>query len=150
MAIDNHEKPVATLLVAETHDKSDKPLGALFSDLTREIGDLVRQEIALGRAEISEKMSTIQPAIISVAIGGAVALAGLFLILLAVVGAVAVLLPPELAPWLAPLIVGAIVALIGYMMIKSGTSKLQLKNMVPHRTVDSLMRDKNVVKETMQ
>jgi len=131
-------------------DKNDKPLATLFSDLTRETVDLVRQEIALGRAEISQKISTAQTAVTSVAIGAAVALAGLFIILQAVVKGVEMVLPPEMAPWLAPLIVGLVVAIIGYAMLKAGSAKLKPDNLMPHRTVDSLVRDKNVAKEKMQ
>jgi hypothetical protein len=127
-------------------DKTDKSLGTLFSDLTRETLDLVRQEIALGRAEISEKISSAQTGITSMAIGGAVAAAGLLIILLAVVNLLAMYLPPDLAPWLAPLIVGVVVAAVGYGMLKAGSSKLKPEKLVPHRTVDSLMRDKHVVK----
>jgi hypothetical protein len=130
-----------------TTDKNDKSLATLFSDLTRETVDLVRQEIALGRAEMSQKISTAQTGIMSVAIGAAVVLAGLFFILMAVVNAVAMVLPIELAPWLAPLLVGVIVAIIGYAMLKAGSSKLQPDNLMPHRTMDSLVRDKNVAKE---
>jgi len=131
-------------------DKSDKSLPTLFSDLTREMVDLVRQEIALARAEVSQKISTAQAALTSVAIGAAVALAGLFLILQAVVGAVALFLPADLAPWLAPLIVGVVVALIGYGMVKGGSSKLQAETLVPQRTVDSLRRDKSVAEEKVR
>lgn len=131
-------------------DKNDKSLATLFSDLTRETVDLVRQEIALGRAEISQKISTAQTALTSVAVGAAVVLAGLFIILQAIVAGVAMVLPPEMAPWLAPLIVGVVVAIIGYVMLKAGSAKLKPDNLMPHRTVDSLVRDKNVAKEKMQ
>jgi predicted phage tail protein len=131
-------------------DKSDKSLPTLFSDLTRETVDLVRQEIALARAEMSEKVSTAQGAITSVAIGAAILLAGLFIILQAVVNAVAMVLPPEMAPWLAPLIVGAVIAIIGYAMLKGGSSKLQPSNLMPHRTLDSLRRDKAVAEEKVR
>jgi hypothetical protein len=131
-------------------DKNGKSLGALFSDLTRETVDLVRQEIALGRAEVSQKISTAQTALTSVAIGAAIVLAGLFIILQAVVNGVEMVLPPEMAPWLAPLIVGLVVAIIGYLMLKAGSAKLKPDNLMPHRTMDSLVRDKNVAKEKMQ
>jgi hypothetical protein len=133
-----------------TTDKSDKSLGALISDLTRETVDLVRQEIALGRAEISQKITAAQAGLASVAIGGAVALAGMLLILLAVVNGVALVLPPDKAPWLAPLLVGIVVIAFGYGMLKAGTAKLKPDHLVPERTVNSLMRDKNIVKERMQ
>lgn len=125
-------------------DRNDKSLPTLFSDLTRETVDLVRKEIALARSEMSQKISTAQNAITAVAIGAAILLAGLFIILQAVVQGVAMVLPPEMAPWLAPLIVGVVVALIGYGLLKGGSSKLKADNLLPHRTMDSLRRDKAV------
>ncbi|MDB5841086.1 MAG: phage holin family protein [Herminiimonas sp.] len=130
-------------------DKSDQSLPSLLSDLTRDTVELVRQEIALVRAEMSTKISNAQIALTSVAVGAAVLMAGLFIILLAVVNAVEMLLPPEVAPWLAPLIVGIAVAIIGYMMLKGGASKLTADNLMPHKTIDSLQRDKNAVQEKM-
>lgn len=131
-------------------DKSDKSLPALFSDLTRDVVDLVRQEIALARAEMTMKLAQAQTALTSVAIGAAILLAGMFIILLAVVKGVEMILPPEVAPWLAPLLVGAIVAVIGYMMLKGGSAKLTADKLTPHMTIDSLKRDKQVAQEKMQ
>lgn len=132
------------------NDRHDKSLAELFSDLTRETVDLVRQEIALGRAEISQKISSAEKGLTAIAIGAAFLLAGLFIILQAVVGAVALMLPPDLAPWLAPLIVGVVIAIIGFAMLKGGSSKLHADKLVPRRTMDSLVRDKNVAKEKLQ
>lgn len=128
-------------------EKSEKSLAALFSDLTRDTVELVRQEIALARAELSQKVTTAQTALASMAVGAAVILAGLFLLLQAVVAGVAMILPPEIAPWLAPLLVGAIVAAIGYAMLKGGKAKLDADHLMPQRTMDSLRRDKAVVQE---
>ncbi len=128
-------------------DRSDKSLAALFSDLTRDTVELVRQEIALARAELSQKVGTAQGALASMAVGAAVILAGLFLLLQAVVHGLARVLPPDMAPWLSPLIVGAVVAVIGWAMLKAGKAKLDPDNLVPQRTMDSLRRDKAVVQE---
>jgi len=130
-------------------DKTDKSLGALFSDLTRDMVDLVRQEIALARAEMSSKIAEVQTALISVAVGAAIMLAGLFILLLAVVRGVEVLLPPNIGPWLAPLIVGLIVAGGGYALVKSGSAKITADKLTPHRTMDSLKRDKLAVQEKL-
>ncbi len=131
-------------------DKNGKSLATLFSDLTREMVDLVRQEIALARAEMSQNISSATAAITAVAIGAVVALAGLFIILQAVVKGVEMLLPPSVAPWLAPLLVGLVFALIGYLLLRGGTAKLKPDNLMPHRTMDSLRRDKGLVKEKVQ
>ncbi len=131
-------------------DKTERSLPTLLSDLSRETIELVRQEIALGRAEISEKISTAERGLVSIAIGAAILLAGVFILLQAIVNGVAMVLPPELAPWLAPLIVGIVIAVIGYIMVKSGSSRLQPDNLMPQRTMDSLRRDKAVAQEKVR
>lgn len=131
-------------------DKNDKSLGRLFSELTWETTDLIRKEVALVRAEMSEKVSSAQTGLTSVAIGAAVLLAGLILVLMAISNGLAMVLPPDLAPWLAPLIVGLVVAVIGYAMLKGGSTKLQPNKLMPHRTMDSLRRDRTVAREAMR
>ena len=131
-------------------DKTERSLPTLLSDLSRETIELVRQEIALGRAEIFEKISTAERGLVSVAIGAAILLAGIFILLQAVVNGLAMVLPPDLAPWLAPLIVGILIAVIGYIMVKSGSSRLQPDNLMPQRTMDSLRRDKAVAQEKVR
>ena len=130
--------------------RNDRPLTALLSDLAREIVDLVRKEVALARAEVSEKVSNAETGITSIVAGGAVLLAGLFIVLQAVVAAVELALPPEQAPWLAPLIVGVVVAIIGYAMLKRGRSHLRSDQLVPDRTLHSLRTDRAVVQERVQ
>lgn len=133
--------------MAIENGKTDKSLAALFSDLTRDTVELVRQEIALARSELSQKVTTAGVALGSMAVGAAVILAGLFFLLQAVVAGVAMLLPPEVAPWLAPLLVGAIVAGIGFVMLKAGKEKLDPEHLVPQRTIESMRRTKDVVTE---
>ena len=127
------------------HDRSDKSLPTLFADLTRDIVDLLRKEVALGRAELAQKVSHAQSGVSSIAIGAAIAMAGMVILLLAAVNGLAMVLPPDLAPWLAPLIVGGVVVLIGYVMLKSGQANLKAENLVPQRTLNSLRADGAVV-----
>lgn len=131
-------------------DKTERSLPDLFSDLTRDTVELVRQEIALARAEINQKISSAETGLVSIGVGAVVILAGLLILLQAVVNAVAMMLPPEVAPWLAPLIVGAVVAIVGYVLLRGGRSRLQSENLMPQRTVDSLRRDAAVAQERMR
>jgi len=131
-------------------DKTDKSLPSLFSDLARETVDLVRQEMALARAEISQKITSAERGLVALIVGGVIILAGLMLLLQAVVNALGMALPEETAPWLAPLIVGTVVAVIGYVMLKGGRSRLQPDNLMLNRTVESLRRDAAVAQETVR
>jgi hypothetical protein len=54
------------------------------------------------------------------------------------------------AGWLAPLIVGGIVALLGYSFVQKGLTALKHETLVPERTKESLQQDKEWLKEKVQ
>lgn len=127
----------------------DRPsVGQLLKDLRDESGTLLRQEVALAKTEISEKVATAGRNAASIAVGGAVALAGLLFVLAAIAFGLYSLMTrtldvsPGLAMWLAPLIVGVVVGLIGYAMVQKGLSTLKRMSPVPEKTVQTLKEDK--------
>jgi drug/metabolite transporter (DMT)-like permease len=125
----------------QTDDRSIKDL---LSDLSTSITTLFRKEIQLARAETSEKVTQVAVALGSMVGGAILALAALMVLLQAlVIGLTEAGIP---AGW-ASLIVGVVVAGIAYGMIYKGTRDLKASQLVPNRTVDSLKRDAQVVKE---
>jgi hypothetical protein len=52
-------------------------------------------------------------------------------------------------PWLAALIVGGAVTLIGIILVSMGKSKLSAKNLQPNRTIATLQDDKRWAKEQL-
>lgn len=96
---------------------------------------------------MSEKASRAGTNIASIAVGAAVAYAGALVLLLGITITVYFALAAMgmnnfLAGVLAFLGVGIVTALIGYGMIKKGTSALKRESMVPEKTVESLKEDK--------
>jgi len=125
----------------QTDDRSMKDL---LSDLSTSTTTLFRKEIQLARAETSEKISQAATALGSMVGGAILALAALLVLLQAVViGLTEAGIP---AGW-ASFIVGVVVAAIGYALIHKGTHDLKASNLAPDRTVNSLKRDAQVVKE---
>jgi hypothetical protein len=122
----------------------DRSLKDLLADLTESITTLFRKEIQLARAETSEKINQVGLALGAIAGGGILALAALIVLLQALVIAITEAGVP--AGW-ASLIVGVIVAIIAYALIHKGTNDLKASNLTPDRTMDSLKRDAQVVKE---
>jgi hypothetical protein len=125
-------------------------------DLLRQLRDdlvlLLRQEVALARVETSEKVSRMVRNVIYIAVGGFIGYAGfVFLLLAAVFGVVYGLraggVAVEHALWIAPLIVGGIVALLGYVFIQKGISTLKRESPMPERTMRTLNEDKEWIKE---
>ena len=131
--------------------KDDRSLAALFTGFSRETSALIRQEAALVRAEVAEKINQAGSGIALLAAGGGLVLVSLFFLVQALVfGVVALLdiwLPAEIAVWLAPLLVGLLAALIGWVLLRGGLSRLRATSLAPTRTAASLRRDTNLVRE---
>jgi Putative Actinobacterial Holin-X, holin superfamily III len=125
----------------------DRSLKDLLADLTDSITTLFRKEIQLARAETSEKVTQVAVAIGAIAGGAVLALAALIVLLQALVIAITEAGVP--AGW-AALLVGVVVAIIAYVLIHKGTNDLKGSNLAPSRTIDSLKRDAQVVKEQAQ
>ena len=123
-------------------EKNNRPISALFSDLVNELTTLVRQETLLAKRELSDKVSQVTSGGVSLAAGGAVLFAG-FLVLL---HCAELALAQVVAPWVAALIVGGAVALVGLIMVLKGRSNLKATNLAPQRTMESLQRDKEFAK----
>src|SRR5690606_40799388 len=51
-------------------------------------------------------------------------------------------------PWLAALIVGGVVSLVGIVLLLKAKKSLDPKAMVPERTIESLRRDQEMVKRS--
>jgi drug/metabolite transporter (DMT)-like permease len=49
--------------------------------------------------------------------------------------------------WLAALIVGGVVAAVGYLLVRKGQSDLSATRLAPERTVANVRKDINLVKE---
>jgi hypothetical protein len=117
----------------------------LFRQLFDEVATLFRKEIALAKAELSEAVSEAKVAAISMASGAAVLFAGFVVLLAAAVLALA----HVVSDWLAALIVGGIVAGIGFVMVQAGKKKLEPSGFKPERTQDALRKDKEMVQRRM-
>lgn len=126
--------------------REERSFTSLFSDLTREMSDLFRKEVELAKAELSGKASAAETGLISLAIGGAIVVAGLLVLLSAIVLAVAEAMDWN-SPWLAALIVGITAMLIGFAFVQQGRRKIRAQNLIPQRTAASLRKDKNLIKE---
>ncbi len=124
-------------------EKEERSLGSLFSELSREIQTLFRDEIALLKSEMSHKISRGVKDISFLAVGGAVVFAGI----LALISAVILLLANAMSPWVAALIVSVIVLGIGYFLVQKAITDLKTSDFAPRETLSTLKGDKEWLKK---
>jgi uncharacterized membrane protein YqjE len=127
-------------------NRSDKPLGELFSDLASEMSSLVRQEVELAKVEVGQKAKHVGRNIGYLVVGGAIAYAAL----LAVIAAIILLLDNVMPSWGASLLVGVVVAGIGWLLIGKAVSALQQTDVTPRETVETLKEDAAWVKQQIK
>jgi uncharacterized membrane protein YqjE len=120
-------------------------IGELLAGLANDVQQLIRGEIALGRAELDEKLHRVLRSAIWLLGGALLGFAGLVLLLEGVAGILAISIP--IPAWAAALIVGAVIILIGVALAWSGMAAVSLKNLAPDRTVENLQKDVQIVKE---
>ena len=125
----------------------DRTLVRLFMDLWRETSTLVHDEVELARVEVAGKVDRFGNGIAVIATAAAILFAGFLILLLAAVNALAIAMPESTGPWLAPLIIGAIVMVAGLIALSRGRHDLKARNLKPERTLQAMRRDREMVTE---
>jgi len=124
--------------------KTDGSIGELFADLTRDMSTLVRQEVQLAKTEVTQKATRAGKDVGYIAAGGLLAYTGF----LALVAAVIIVLGTVGVPWwLSALLVGLVVAAVGYFLIMKGRDALKRLDMAPRQTIQTLKEDAEWAKE---
>ncbi len=126
--------------------KDDRSLGELFSELAQDTSTLVRKEVQLAKTEMSQKASRVGKDVGFLAVGGAVAYAAL----LAVLAGVIVLLGQVIPMWLSALLVGLVVAGVGYFLVRRGLDALKREDLAPRQTIETLKEDQQWAKDQMR
>src|SRR5215207_1854470 len=123
--------------------KDERSLGELFAELARDTSTLVRHEVQLAKTEMSQKASRVGKDVGFLAAGGAVAYAGL----LAVLAGIIVLLGQVIPMWLSALLVGVVVAGVGYFLVRRGLDALKREDPAPRQTIETLKEDQQWAKD---
>lgn len=115
--------------------QDERSLGDLFAELSRETGVLVRKEMELATTEMTTKAKVAGAHVGVVAAGGALAHAGLLVLLAAFVIGLAQL---GVTPWLSALIVAILTMVIGYVLVNRGLTNLRRTSVAPTQTIESI------------
>jgi hypothetical protein len=128
--------------MATTNDNAnelrERPLGEVAKDLTSDLSLLVRQEIELAKAEMTEKGRTAAPGLGMLGGAGIVGLCGAGALTAFLVLALATFLPD----WLAALIVGVVLAAAAYVLVQQGKERVaEAGTPVPEQTIETVKED---------
>jgi hypothetical protein len=119
-------------------NSDNRSLGELFSELSRETGTLIRKELELASTEMTSKARIAGGHVAVVATGGALAHAGMLVILAAIVIALTRL---GITAWLSALIVGLVTGGVGYLLVNRGLASLRQTSVAPKQTIETLKED---------
>ena len=121
------------------------PVSRVQRLLATAVGAMIGGVLLVRRSGMQQKLTQVTRDLVSLASGGVVALVGG----LALTAAIILLLidPIGVKPWLAALIVGGVMGLIGWMMLQKGLKDLKRTDPTPRRTVDTIKDDIQWAKE---
>jgi len=123
--------------------RSQSP-SSLAADALRISSDLVRKEVTLAKAELRQNLNRA-----GTGLGMIVAAAVLGIVTLNVltVALVAALAETDLGPIWSAVVVGVVLAILAYVLLRKGMADLKPENLMPTRTVENVQRDASAVKE---
>ena len=112
----------------------------------RDSVELVRKEVQLAKLETNEKISQLTSGLVFVIVGARLMVVALGFLAEALVEGLAALIGSE---GLAALLVGAIVAIVGIILILKGKSNLSPENLKPSRTLRTTERGYDKLSEAV-
>jgi hypothetical protein len=124
-----------------------RSLPGLLGALARDIGELLRKEAELARAELGEKFAQASSGVSQLGIAALVSYAGALFLLAALVLVLDLWLQ---ALWASSGLVGVLVTALGALLLRRGRSKLSSENLAPERTANSLRRDMRVARDELE
>ena len=124
----------------------ERPLGELLKQLSEETTRLVRQELELAKAELTQKGKQAGAGAGLFGTAGAIGLAALG----ALTACFILALNAVMLAWLAALIVAVVYGIIAFVLVKQGQKKMkQASPPVPEQTIETVKEDVQWAKTQM-
>jgi H+/gluconate symporter-like permease len=133
--------------------------GTSIPGLLRELRDdastLLKQQVTLAKVELKENVSRLGSHIAKIAVGGVVTFVGAIVLLVGLGQLLGVLLEnagmsEDTAQWLGPVIVGLVVAVIGWMLLSKAKKALAKESIAPRQTIETLKADQQWAQNKLQ
>jgi uncharacterized membrane protein YqjE len=129
----------ADIPVSREVESAEPSIGELLRRVTNDSGELVRQEIALAKAEMRESISTLAQDATKASIGLGLALVGVLALATFIITGLGSLLGGHY--WLSSLIIGVIFLAIGIVLGRNALADIKRHGVMPDQTAESLRRD---------
>ena len=127
--------------------RHEPTLGEMLADLSRDVRTLIQQELQLARLELTQKAVTMRRSLILMVAGGLLAYGGFLAAIAALVFGIVAL---GMSYWLAALIAGVVVGMLGYLLIYAGSASLRHASLTPQHTVDTMKEDAQWLKSQVR
>jgi Flp pilus assembly protein TadB len=125
----------------------ERPLGELLKQLSEETTRLVRQELELARAELTQKGKQAGAGAGLFGTAGAIGLAALGALTACFILALNAVMPA----WLAALIVAVVYGIIAFVLVKQGQARMRRATPpVPEQTIETVKEDVEWAKTQMR
>jgi uncharacterized membrane protein YqjE len=129
------------------HDLATVPTGELVRRLSTQVSELVKGELEVARAELTEKGKRAGVGAGLAGAGGVVALYGVAALLAALIAGLSYAMPV----WLAALIVGVVLLVIAGALALAGRAQVRKATPpVPEGAMDGVQHDVDTVKKAVQ
>jgi lipopolysaccharide export LptBFGC system permease protein LptF len=123
------------------NELEQEPATTLLGRLVSAFAELVRNEVALAKAELSESTTRARSGVVALIGAVSTLLAGS----LALVAAIVLGLAKVMEPWLAALIVGVVITTVGFFLLRSVRKKLAPPHIEIDRTRTAVRQDVDVL-----
>lgn len=126
--------------------RDERTMGEVFADLTGGFSELLRDEVALAKAELRRGITVLVRDAIFLAIGTAIALAAVLTFIDAAVFGLGLVMPL----WASALIVGGVFLIVALALILKGIQDLRRGEFLPKQTMESLRNDARWARERVR
>ena len=113
---------------------TDRSLSDVLQDIVRNVQEIVRSEVRLAKIEFREEAMKAKSSVALLAAGGIAGTFAVFFLLLAVLYALALVMPS----WAAALVVGVSLAGMAGVMLTVGVARVRQIHPIPERTVQTI------------
>ena len=129
---------IRVAIINQEAELRERPLGEIARDLSRDVSLLVRQEVELAKAELTQKGRIAAPGLGMIGGAGVLGLLAAGALTAFLILVLSVFLPE----WASALIVAAVLAAVAYLLLKRGKERVEEAGApIPKQTIETVKED---------